>query len=200
MARVHERLFSKVEGLSESQQTYRPEEGSWTIAEIMEHLANVQEGMGKVTSKLIKEAEASESSARSDGTIGPVSMEFLRELADQKFDAPENVRPAGGVRIEDSVEKLKSNYTRLLSLKPKIEALRSEWPYFPACCVWAAERLSMARSNRAARKQTPRADQSNPGFTRVSSRIIRPSQSKAAAIYRAAIRRSGVRFPIQNRF
>ena len=131
VGRVHERLFSKVEGLSESQQTYRPHEGSWTIAEIMEHLAIVHEGMGKVTSKIIKEAEASGSTARSDGTIGPVSMEFLRELADQKFHAPENVRPAGGVRIEDSIEKLKSNYTRLLGMKPKIEALDLSGPTFP---------------------------------------------------------------------
>ena len=93
VGRVHERLFSKVEGLSESQQTYRPDEESWSIAEIMEHLAIVHEGMGKVTSKIIREAEASGSTARSDGTIGPVSMEFLRELADQKFHAPDERSP-----------------------------------------------------------------------------------------------------------
>jgi hypothetical protein len=33
---------------------------SGTIAEIVEHLANVQEGMGKVTSKLLNEAKVQE--------------------------------------------------------------------------------------------------------------------------------------------
>ena len=171
VGRVHERLFSKVEGLSESQQTYRPEEGSWTIAEIMEHLANVHEGMGKVTSKLIKEAEASESSARSDGTIGPVSMEFLRELADQKFHAPENVRPAGGVRIEDSVEKLKSNYTRLLSLKPKIEALDLSGPTFPHAAFGPLngyQWLALIGLHESKHLEQIKAIQASPGFPAAS--------------------------------
>ena len=131
VGRVHERLFSKVEGLSDNQLNYRSQDGTWTIAEIMEHLANVHEGMGKVTSKLVKEAETSGASARSDGTIGSVSMEFLRDLADHKFHAPENVRPAGGVRIEDSIERLKGNYERLLSMKPRIESVDLSGPTFP---------------------------------------------------------------------
>ena len=171
VGRVHERLFSKVEGLSESQQTYRPEEGSWSIAEIMEHLANVHEGMGKVTSKIIKEAEASGSSARGDGTIGPVSMEFLRELADQKFHAPENVRPGGGVRIEDSVEKLKSNYTRLLSLKPKIEALDLSGPTFPHASFGPLngyQWLALIGLHESKHLEQIKAIQASPGFPAAS--------------------------------
>ena len=56
--RMRDRLHRHVVGLSEAQESYRAASGEWTIAEIVEHLANVQEGMGKVTSKLLNEAES----------------------------------------------------------------------------------------------------------------------------------------------
>lgn len=131
VGRVHERLFHELEGVSADQSAFRAEVGCWTIAEIVEHLANVQEGMGKVTSKLLKDAEAAGAKGREDKTIGPISMEFVMELAKQKFQAPENVRPGGGVPIEDSVNRLKANYQRLRDMTDRIEASDLSGPTFP---------------------------------------------------------------------
>jgi len=131
VGRVHERLFHELEGISPEQSAFRAEMGGWTISEIMEHLATVQEGMGKVTSKLVREAESAGASGREDGKIGPISMEFVAELAKQKFEAPENVRPGGGVPVQDSVERLKAGYQRLRDMTSRIEASDLSGPTFP---------------------------------------------------------------------
>ena len=122
VGRMHDRLHQHVVGLSEAQENFRPASGEWTIAEIVEHLANVQEGMGKVTSKLLNEAETAGAQASSDGKIGPVSALFVTDRAGEKFQAPERVRPHGDVRVADSLTRLKGNYERLLGMRPRIEA------------------------------------------------------------------------------
>ena len=120
--RMRDRLHRHVVGLSEAQESYRAASGEWTIAEIVEHLANVQEGMGKVTSKLLNEAESAGAHASSDGKIGPVSALFVTERVDEKFQAPEHVRPHGGVKVTDSLARLNAHYERLMGMRPRIEA------------------------------------------------------------------------------
>ena len=52
----HADLRKEVEGLAPEQHDFRPVADRWTIAEIVEPVAIVQEGMGKIASKLVKEA------------------------------------------------------------------------------------------------------------------------------------------------
>lgn len=120
--KTRQRLKHHVEGISEEQQSFRPGSDAWTIAEIVEHLANVQEGMGKIASKLAKEAEALAAPASAGGKIAPVSMAFIRERSAERFQAPENVRPHGTVAVADSLIRLQQNYDRLLAMRPRIEA------------------------------------------------------------------------------
>ena len=120
---LHARLRSEVEGLSPAQQVFRSDPDRWTIAEIVEHLSIVQEGMGKVTSKLLGEAEAAGAYSKPDHQIAPFSADFVPTRADQRFTAPERVRPRGTASIADSLIKMEQDYARLQSLGPRVEAV-----------------------------------------------------------------------------
>jgi hypothetical protein len=122
VGRTHQRLYEQLDGLTPGQADYRLADGRWTIEEIAEHLANVQEGMGKVTSLLLRQAEAEGAAGPSDGRIAPPDMSVVIDRVDERFEAPENVVPQGGRSIDESIERLKKNYDRLLGMRPRIEA------------------------------------------------------------------------------
>ncbi len=119
----HTELRQEVEGLAEAQHNFRAHDDCWTIAEIVEHLSVVQEGMGKITSKLLREAEAAGKLARPDRTFEPVTTGFVPDRSTQRFQAPANVRPQGGIPITDSLDKLHKDYDRLQEMRPRIEAV-----------------------------------------------------------------------------
>jgi hypothetical protein len=123
VAGKHSELRAEVEGLSEEQQHFRPVADRWTIAEIVEHVAIVQEGMGKIASKLVREAEAAGALAKPDGTIGLVATDFIPDRESRRLNAPENVRPHGDASIGDSLGKLEKDYQRLQDMRPRIETV-----------------------------------------------------------------------------
>jgi hypothetical protein len=123
------RLHAVVADVSDEQADLRPSEDQWTIAEIVEHLANVQEGMGKVTSIILKKAEGD--GARAAIPIVPVDFGALEDRLAFKFQAPENVRPKGGVKITDSLARMQNDYERIVSLQPRLEAADLSFIKFP---------------------------------------------------------------------
>ena len=129
--RMRDRLHNQVSSLTEAQESYRTTDGEWTIAEIVEHLANVQEGIGKVTSKLLNEAEAAGARPSTDGRIGLVSASFVTERAGEKFQAPEHLRPRGDVKVTDSLTRLKTQYERLAAMRQRIETTNIGVVSFP---------------------------------------------------------------------
>ena len=123
------RLRAVVADVSDEQADARASEDQWTIAEIVEHLANVQEGMGKVTSIILKKAEAE--GAKAATPIVPVDFGALQDRLAFKLQAPENVRPKGGVKIADSLARMQIDYERIVSLQPRLEAADLSSIQFP---------------------------------------------------------------------
>lgn len=128
---AHARLLDVVGDVSDAQAEVRPSEDSWTIAEIVEHLANVQEGMGKVTSIILKKVEGEGAKAEASDRIRPLDFDALSERLAQKFQAPENVRPKGGVSVEASLARIANDYERISGMRERLEAADLSAASFP---------------------------------------------------------------------
>lgn len=131
IGKMHAELRNEVAGLAEEQQRFRPVADRWTIAEIVEHVAIVQEGMSKITGKLVKDAEAAGARAKPDGSIDPVATDFIPDRSVQRFKAPERVHPSAAATIPESLDKLEKDYQRLCDMRPTIESFDLSAVTFP---------------------------------------------------------------------
>ena len=131
---IHAALKSLVSTISEDTAQTSIANEKWTIAEIVEHIAIVDEGASKICAKLLGNAQtAAASSARS----ASVSDNFLKHYAtinDVKLVAPDRVQPIGVVPIAESVARMDQNRARLYELRSRFESLNSDatfpHPYF----------------------------------------------------------------------
>lgn len=119
--KIRERLKETVSGLTDEQSMSMPEGEKWTIAQIVEHLSMVEDGMTRVSAKLLKAAESA--GKKSDGKV-QFSEDFARKIGimrKRKFEAPERVRPSGNQTIQESLAKMEENRRKLYELKPIFE-------------------------------------------------------------------------------
>ena len=122
---VRARLVARVESLDDGAQNFRADEKCWTVAEIVEHLAVLERRLSQLVAMMVGKVE-SVAAAAGAGAGGahfkPVSLDELIEQArTQKFVAPEEVRPRGGVPAADSLARLKESRAALEALRPRIE-------------------------------------------------------------------------------
>ena len=129
--KIRERLKKTVENLADEQLNYLPEGERWTIAQIVEHLSLVEDGMTRISRKLLNEAK--ETGKTSDGTM-KISEDFLRKAEssrEQKLEAPERVHPKLGQTIAESLAKMEENRKRLNELRPLFESVECSDYKFP---------------------------------------------------------------------
>jgi hypothetical protein len=133
---VRRQLIARVENLSEAQQTFRPGDGAWSIAEIIEHLSIIEQNMVQLISMLLKKSEgaaaaisAGNGSDRDVQTapgappFQPFSLDnFVEQIRDVKLTAPERVRPGGNVRLADALAGLGRTRADIEAMRPRLEA------------------------------------------------------------------------------
>jgi uncharacterized damage-inducible protein DinB len=107
-ARVRARLQSVIEGLSQDQLNARPDGEKWSIQEIVEHIATVEEGTCRICTKLVGEAKVA--GRRGNGMIGlsPAFGERSAEIANMKVEAPERVHPKGEATVDESLARMEA--------------------------------------------------------------------------------------------
>ena len=131
--KVREELLALLEGLSAEQQALRSENGQWTVAMIAEHLAVVEDGMGRISSKLLSKAE--DKGLRFAGEVNPsegfVSRSKVVTEEGKKFNAPEMVQPKGAQEVGESIKVLKENRRRLEDAKSNFESIDGTAFTFP---------------------------------------------------------------------
>ena len=123
--KTRERLYRRVEGLTDEQASARPNPNAWTPAEMVEHLSLLEHRLLRMMTVMLTKAE-------SPGARGldapPVEMkpftldEFIERSRDEKYTAPETVRPSGAVSLSDSLARLRRSREELRALRPRIEA------------------------------------------------------------------------------
>jgi transcriptional regulator of NAD metabolism len=128
---IRETTKHLVASLSDEQTASLPEGEKWTIAEIVEHIAIVQNGMTKISAKLLTQAKAA--GKASDGAAR-LSENFASKAAEAqtlKFEAPDRVRPTGNQSIEESLRKMDEAREELEKLRPLFELVECSDYKFP---------------------------------------------------------------------
>jgi uncharacterized damage-inducible protein DinB len=120
--RAQERFIAAVSNLTEAQGGFRTAENQWTIAEIVEHISIVNDGMLRITHKLLKEAEAAPKPPKADLNLGHTALDENGEQP-PPFQAPERAHPKGGASIEDSLAKLRATLAGFAEIQPRLEAV-----------------------------------------------------------------------------
>ena len=128
---IREKTKQLIVNLTDEQTAFLPENEKWTIAHIIEHMAIVQDGMTKISAKLLSEAK--NTGKQSNGTAN-LSENFMRKAAEAKslkLEAPDRVRPTGNQTIAESLKKMDENQARLEELRPLFETVECSDVKFP---------------------------------------------------------------------
>ncbi len=129
--KIRERLKETVGNLNDAQADTLPEEGKWSVAQLVEHIAMVEDGMTRICAKLLNQAK--EAGKMSDGTV-KISGDFLQKAEGArniKLQAPDRVHPTGNQTIAESLAKMEENRERLNELRPLFESVECSDFKFP---------------------------------------------------------------------
>jgi uncharacterized damage-inducible protein DinB len=129
--RIRENLKTIIGNVSKEQAARLPDGEKWTLAELIEHVAIVEDGMTKICAKLLAKAQTEQKKA--DGTA-KISADFLAKAAasvEQKLEAPDRVRPTGTKTIAESLRKMEENRETLKQMRPLFESFDGSEYKFP---------------------------------------------------------------------
>ena len=127
---VRSKLKETVAALSEEQLDALPDGEKWSIKQIVEHVAMVNDGAVRICTRLLSKAEQ----AGRPSTGFNVSEEFVEKgngAAGVKLEAPEVVHPMAGMSLDESVSKLDASSDAMLKLREKFEQFDGTEPKFP---------------------------------------------------------------------
>ena len=126
---IRRKLTETVGVLTEEQLDARPDGEKWSVKQIVEHVAMVNDGVGRICSKLLSKAEAAGHPANGF-SMSPAFLEKAMGSVDAKLEAPEMVHPVG-MPIADSLSKLDAATEALKLLREKFEKFDGIGPKFP---------------------------------------------------------------------
>lgn len=128
---IREKLTKLASELTDEQLSFLPDGEKWTVAHLIEHVAIVEEGMTKISAKLL--GKARDANKIFDGNV-KLSENFAKkavEARSQKFEAPKMVHPTGNLTVAESLVKLKENRRLLEELRPLFETVDGSEFKFP---------------------------------------------------------------------
>lgn len=129
--KLREKTKQLVASLTDEQTTLLPEGEKWTIAEIVEHIAIVQDGMAKISAKLLTQAQAAGKASDGAARLSENFAAKAAEAANLKFEAPDRVRPTGNQSVEESLRKMDTARGELEKLRPLFESVECSDFVFP---------------------------------------------------------------------
>lgn len=121
---TRERLFNRVEGLTDEQANAHLNPDTWSVTDIIEHLTIMEDRLLRMMKVMLTKAEGA-STESNGGTIEmkPFSIdEFVERSRREKYTAPEAVRPSGTARLDDLLAKMRASREEVHALRPRIEA------------------------------------------------------------------------------
>lgn len=129
--KIRENLLAVVENVSDEQANILREGEKWTVAQIVEHIGIVQEGMSRISAKLLTEAQTNGKQSEGKVLIGEDFSQKAAGAREQKFEAPDRMQPTGNPTITESIEKLAESRQKLQDLKPLFETVDCSEHKFP---------------------------------------------------------------------
>ncbi len=132
---ANDRIRGKLKGimanLTDEQANTLPDGEKWTVAGFVEHISMVDEGIMRISAKLLNAAKAN--GKPSDGSA-KFSDEFVQKIttvSNEKFEAPERVHPTGTKTIAESLAKMDETRQSLEALRPLFESVECADMKFP---------------------------------------------------------------------
>lgn len=130
--KVRLRLKNLIADLPDEKARLLPAGEKWSVEQIVEHIAIVDESTIKICSKLLRKAqEAGQASNGRTATITDNFQQRSTEIAAIKIEAPSFVQPTGEPTIAESLVRLDANAERLNEMKPMFEAVDGTQFKFP---------------------------------------------------------------------
>jgi len=117
IAEDREALRRAVELVPRTRRNERPAEGRWSVAEVLEHLAIVEERSVRMIEKLISDAPAR--SNQSSAAPTPLDRSGLRDRS-QRISAPEFIEPTGTMNADEAWARLEQSRRALDAVLAKI--------------------------------------------------------------------------------
>lgn len=129
--KIRAKLKATVEDLPDDKANALPEDEKWTVKEFVEHIAIVDEGILRISAKLLNAAKENGKSA--DGAA-KISEDFVKKAEasrDLKLEAPDRVRPTGAKSIAESLAKMDETRQKMEEIKPLFESVECSDFKFP---------------------------------------------------------------------
>ena len=129
--KIREQFRGAIENLSDEKANFVPDGEKWSVTHLAEHIALVEEGMSKISAKLLTKAQAA--GVQGDGTA-KLTENFATKAAasrNVKLEAPAQVVPTGNRTIVESLAKMEENRQRLEELRPLFESVECSDFTFP---------------------------------------------------------------------
>lgn len=118
-------ILAEVEGLSQPQFDWRPQEGEWSIGEVIHHLTLAEAATGKMQTRILREAEAA-GSVRPYVPGAAVLDPLPPVLPGRATGAPAHIWPRHGLPIKELVggikaarERTRYNFERFAEIDPR---------------------------------------------------------------------------------
>lgn len=108
-------LLTVVNALPAEQRDGAPTSDAWSVPQILEHLSIVEDGGGRLVSKLMKEAQANGDFEVESSSILDSLNQFDILNFDRRIEAPEQVKPKGGITAAEGIERLHAVRERLVT-------------------------------------------------------------------------------------
>ena len=130
-AKIRAKLKELVASLTPKQLSTLPDGEKWTVAQIVEHIAIVDESSAKICAKLLHKAKEAERVSDGSVTISDNFKQKGSEIGAIKVEAPAFVQPTYGKTIEESLAKLDETTERLTDLRELFESVDGTEFKFP---------------------------------------------------------------------
>jgi uncharacterized damage-inducible protein DinB len=118
-ARTRQRFIALLETVSPDEAEAKPG-GKWSIKEIVEHVALVDEGTSRICRKLVDKAIAAGRPSDGELIVSTRFGERSAQIATMKVEAPERVQPTGGVSFEESLERLEASRKAFIGMRTEM--------------------------------------------------------------------------------
>jgi hypothetical protein len=118
---IRERLAGVLAKVKPDEAATRPDDKTWSIQEIVEHLTMVEFGTARICTKLLNEARQAGKLSNGRVELSAVFAERTAQVATQRLEAPNRVHPTGKVSISESFERMDSNKKLFDDMRPDLE-------------------------------------------------------------------------------
>jgi hypothetical protein len=129
------RIYERVENLSEEQERSRASAEAWSVCEIVEHLSIIEAQLSKMMEMMLAKAEVESSKDGAEAQQQPMEPftldQYIERSMGQKYQAPEFVRPGGGLPLSKALERLRESRAGLRRLQPRMEATNLSQALYP---------------------------------------------------------------------